>query len=176
MKWWWHLPKPLTCTFIHSRTQIWTNSIHWAHQPGVHEFYPNKTYYKIKKILNISLFKKISDFTETERRGDRETSICCSTDLCIHWCFSYVLWPGIKPAILLNWDNGLTNWATWPGLNVSFLCKQCAFMVTCDEVRSQPQTISPFRFCLYIVDYYVLSLLWKVDDWNQPNLQEFTDL
>ena len=32
----------------------------------------------------------------------------------IGWPF-YVLWPGIKPAILAYWDDALTTWVTWPG-------------------------------------------------------------
>ena len=30
--------------------------------------------------------------------------------------FFYVPWPGIEPTTLVYRDNGLTNWATWPGL------------------------------------------------------------
>ena len=43
-------------------------------------------------------------------------------------CFLYVPWPGIKPLILVDQDEALTNWATSPGqccityINCAFFC------------------------------------------------------
>ena len=36
-------------------------------------------------------------------------------------CFLYLPWPKVKPTTLVYWDNSLTNWAIWPGLDNIFL-------------------------------------------------------
>ena len=46
---------------------------------------------------------------------ERETSVCCSTCLCIHWLL-LICALGIEPTTLAHQDNTLTNSTTWPGL------------------------------------------------------------
>ena len=50
--------------------------------------------------------------TETER--ERGWFVVLLIDAFIV-CFLYVPKPGIKPTTLVNWDDTLSNWSTWPG-------------------------------------------------------------
>ena len=52
---------------------------------------------------------------ERDRERERETSICCSTYLCIHWLILICPLTGTEPTTLVYQDNAPTNWTTRPG-------------------------------------------------------------
>ena len=60
------------------------------------------------------LFKKCFLFTDLR---ERETVICCSAYLCIHWLILVCAVTRDWITTLAYWDDTLTSWATWPGLN-----------------------------------------------------------
>ena len=53
------------------------------------------------------------DFRKREEGRERETSICCSTYLRIHWLLLVCALTGIEPSTL---EYALIQWATWPWL------------------------------------------------------------
>ena len=55
------------------------------------------------------------------RQREKETSLCCSTHLCIRWLLLACAWPEIKPVTVTYRDNTLTKWATWPGQVLYFV-------------------------------------------------------
>ena len=72
-------------------------------------------------ILNINLFYF---YLLIERETDTETEkhplVVPFMYAFLGW-FLYVPWPGIKPATLAYGVITLTNWATWPGLDINIL-------------------------------------------------------
>ena len=53
-------------------------------------------------------------FLKRERKEERETDLLFHL-LCIHGWFLCVPWLGVKPTILVYWEDALTNWAPYKG-------------------------------------------------------------
>ena len=55
---------------------------------------------------------------EIERKKEGDTSIYCSTYLCIHWLI--LVCALTEPTTVVYQGDALTNWATWPGWEYIF--------------------------------------------------------
>ena len=58
------------------------------------------------------------------REGGRETPVCCSNYLCMHWLILVHAWPGAAPATVAYQDDALTNWATRTGQSLFHFLKK----------------------------------------------------
>ena len=96
-----------------------------------------------------SIFKKKILFIDfREREGKREKQklqfVVPLIDTLIGW-FLYMAWLGIEPTTLEYWDDALTNWATWPGLDSivdRYVC--CPFIVHIFDPSSPSSSSSSF--------------------------------
>ena len=108
---------------------------------------------------------------ETDRQTDRHWFVVPLIYAFIGW-FLYVPWLGIESATVVNWDNALTKWATWPWPYIRpFLTMALSYYrILCSYKKGSGVSglLYSERNKLSYSMKSRISFSWNTNQWNEP--------